>query len=160
MRDVIRLGVRFGSKADICTAMGHVRFTPESGRRVLRPPRLAPARKRCGVKHNRSSADRRREPLLQLLICLGLTTHDSLKKKTQDLVMHFFCLLFFPHGNHMNAELTGPLFKFVCLRRSLGFGFSLFCLWLFSHLITGIGWLRPFTPSPPPPERRQHSLCR
>src|SRR5262245_13565712 len=23
--------VRFGSKADICTAMGHVRFTPESG---------------------------------------------------------------------------------------------------------------------------------
>jgi hypothetical protein len=23
--------VRFGSKADICSAMGHVRFTPESG---------------------------------------------------------------------------------------------------------------------------------
>jgi hypothetical protein len=23
--------VRFGSKADICTAIGHVRFTPESG---------------------------------------------------------------------------------------------------------------------------------
>jgi hypothetical protein len=74
--------------------------------------------------------------------------------------MRFFGLLFFTHGNHTNAELTGPLFRLVCLRRSLGFGFSLFCLWLFSHLITGIGWLRPFTPSPPPPERRQHSLCR
>jgi hypothetical protein len=35
---------------------------------VLRPPRLAPARKRCGVNHNRSSADRRREPLLQHLM--------------------------------------------------------------------------------------------
>jgi hypothetical protein len=50
-------------------------------RRVLRPSRLAPARKRCGVKHNRSSADRRGEPLFQLLVCLWLTTHDSLKKR-------------------------------------------------------------------------------
>ena len=27
----IRPDVRFGSKADICSAKGHVRFTPESG---------------------------------------------------------------------------------------------------------------------------------
>jgi hypothetical protein len=25
------LNIRFGSKADICSAMGHVRFTPKSG---------------------------------------------------------------------------------------------------------------------------------
>jgi hypothetical protein len=27
---VFRFNVRFGSKADICSAKGHVRFTPES----------------------------------------------------------------------------------------------------------------------------------
>jgi hypothetical protein len=27
------VNVRFGSKADICTAIGHVRFAPESGHR-------------------------------------------------------------------------------------------------------------------------------
>jgi hypothetical protein len=129
--------------------------------RVLRSSRLAPARKRCGVKHNRSSADWRGEPLFQLLICLWLTTHDSLKKKTQDLVLRVFGLFFFTHGYRTNAEFTGgPLFRLVRLRRSLAFGFSLFCPLLFSHSITGFGWLRPFTPSPPPPERRQHSLCR
>jgi hypothetical protein len=39
----IRPDVRFGSKADICGAISHVRFTPESGHR-LRPQRLSAKR--------------------------------------------------------------------------------------------------------------------
>ena len=30
-RAVVNIDVRFGSKADMCSAKGHVRFTPESG---------------------------------------------------------------------------------------------------------------------------------
>ena len=30
-----RLNVRFGSKADMCSAQGHVRFTPESGHHAV-----------------------------------------------------------------------------------------------------------------------------
>src|SRR5262249_23986472 len=45
--------VRFGSKADICTAIGHVRFTPESGHVQCnsRCPLWADfvAKVRCGV---------------------------------------------------------------------------------------------------------------
>jgi hypothetical protein len=35
--------VRFGSKADICSATGHVRFTPNSDRKSRLPPRVMSA---------------------------------------------------------------------------------------------------------------------
>ena len=39
------LSVRFGSKADICSAKGHVRFTPESGH--VQSDQGCPLRERC-----------------------------------------------------------------------------------------------------------------
>ena len=35
MRSYIAADVRFGSKADICSATRHVRFTPKSGHKAL-----------------------------------------------------------------------------------------------------------------------------
>ena len=47
------LNVRFGSKADICTAIGHVRFTPNSDRESEIPQKamsaLAPKADMCGA---------------------------------------------------------------------------------------------------------------
>src|SRR5262245_2534777 len=45
--------VRFGSKADICVAIGHVRFTPNSDRESEIPQRpclLYPQKRTCAVQ--------------------------------------------------------------------------------------------------------------
>src|SRR5262245_31188471 len=51
-----RLNVRFGSKADICSATAHVRFTPnsdrESGHRQTVMSALPPKADMCGARGN------------------------------------------------------------------------------------------------------------
>src|SRR5215470_2150502 len=51
-----RANVRFGSKADICTALAHVRFTPNSDRKSRHPQNimsaLPPKADMCGANLN------------------------------------------------------------------------------------------------------------
>ena len=47
--------VRFGSKADMCAAKGHVRFTPESGTCALQLGMSALGQKRTYERHLRTA---------------------------------------------------------------------------------------------------------
>jgi hypothetical protein len=60
-----RRDVRFGSKADICAAISHVRFTPNSDRKSRHVPRkwscpLCPSKRTCAVQQLMSALGQKR----------------------------------------------------------------------------------------------------